>query len=266
VKLAVIGDPVAHSASPALFQGFFAEAGVAGSYEAIRVAAGDGARAIAELQAKGYRGVNVTTPLKEEALAACNRVVDPEAIEVDAANVLLFQDDGIHGFNTDTTGALYAVGDLIGREDIRDGDETRALGGTRVLVLGVGPTARAVIWKLRRHGAGVTVWNRTGERAGATARRYDVRVWDGEALDIVFSTLPPGAEIDPRVLDAARDARHVVDANYGPRATLAALLDREVSDGLALLGHSARESFRLFSMPRTERFWSGIEKAKLVWG
>jgi len=266
VKLAVIGDPVAHSASPALFEGLFREAGVAGSYEALRVAAGDGARAIADLRERGYRGLNVTTPLKEEALAACDRVVDPEAVEVDSANVLLFQDDGVHGFNTDTTGALYAVSELIGRDDLRDGDETRALTGTHVLVLGAGPTARAVIWKLRQHGASATIWNRTGERAGETARRYGIDIWDGRPVDITFSTLPPDAELDAQILAASQAARHVVDANYGSRATLASRLGREVVDGLAMLRHSARESFRLFSMPRSEQFRSGIEKAKLVWG
>jgi shikimate dehydrogenase len=267
VKLAVIGDPVAHSASPALFEGYFAATGIAASYEAIRVAGGDGARAIADLQMKGYRGLNVTTPLKEEALAACDGIVDPEAIEIGSANVLLFQEDGVHGFNTDTTGALYVVADLIGRDDLRDGDETQGLRGTRILVLGVGPTARAAIWKFKQHGANVSVWNRTSDRADAIAERYGAtRLKDGSPLDVVFSTLPPNADIDETVLAFAREARHVVDANYGPRATLAVLLDRDVIDGLAMLRHSARESFRLFSMPRTEQFRSGIEKARLVWG
>jgi len=267
VKLAVIGDPVAHSGSPALFDGFFSEAGVAGSYEAIRVAAGDGARAITELRDKGYRGLNVTTPLKEEALAACDRDSDAEAVAAQSANVLLFQDDGVHGFNTDTIGALRAVADALGRDDLRDDGETEGLHGTHILVLGVGPTARAAIWKFKQLGANVSVWNRTSDRAEAIFERYGAtRLKDVSPLDVVFSTLPPNADIDETVLAFAREARHVIDANYGPRATLAALLGRDVIDGLAMLRHSARESFRLFSMPRTEQFRSGIEKAKLVWG
>jgi shikimate dehydrogenase len=266
VKLAVTGDPVAHSASPKLFEGFFKEAGVAGSYEAIRVAAGDGKRAIDELRALGYRGLNVTTPLKEEAFAACDRVTDPEAVATESANVLLFQDDGIHGFNTDTTGALRAVAERTGHDDLRDDDQTRALRDLKILVLGAGPTARAVIWKLTQHGADVTLWNRTTARAKATAERYGITTWDGSDVDLVFSTLPPDAQLDDGVVAAARNARIVIDANYGPRATLGDRLGAEVTAGLGMLAHSARESFRLFSMPRKERFTSGVAKAKLVWG
>jgi shikimate dehydrogenase len=263
LKLAVIGDPVEHSASPALFGKFFDGAGVAGSYEAIRVPAGDGARAIAELRAQGYRGLNVTTPLKEEALAACDRVVDPEASIVDSANVLLFQDDGIHGFNTDAGGALHVVTEILGVEENRENPDL--LKRTRILVLGVGPTARAVMWKLVRYGADVSVWNRSADRARSTALRYKVGLWEGEAVDIIFSTLPPDGELDDHVARAARSAPTVIDANYGPRATLATRLGRDVIDGMLMLRNSALESFRLFSIPRGERFESGIAQVRLLW-
>ena len=282
MKLAVIGDPVEHSASPEFFRGFFDEAGVAGSYDAIRVEAGSGARTIAALRADGYRGLNVTTPLKEEALAACNRVVDLEAIAVASANVLLFQEDGIHGFNTDTTGALQAVAEVMGLEDLREDIEAaegsagvaalvseRAredLSGLRVLVLGVGPTARAVIWKLDQYGANISVWNRTIDRARVTAQRYKVSLWDGETVDVVFSTLPPDGELGGRIADVARAAPALIDANYGPRSTIGAQLGRNVTDGTSMLRSSARESFRLFSTPRSERFESGVTRARLVWG
>lgn|GEM_PF-503764 len=273
MKLAVIGDPVEHSASPEFFRGFFGEAGVAGSYDAIRVEAGAGARVIAALRADGYRGLNVTTPLKEEALAACNRVVDPEAIAVASANVLLFQEDGIHGFNTDTTGALQTVAEVLGIEDFREGVEgtLKVAGGSdlsalRILVLGVGPTARAVIWKLNQYGANVSVWNRTIERARATAEKYKVSLWDGETVDVVFSTLPPDGELGGRIADVARAAPTLIDANYGARSTIGAQLGRNVVDGTSMLLSSARESFRLFSMPRSERFESGVTRARSVWG
>lgn len=251
MKLALIGDPVAHSASPELHRGFLDEAGVEGSYEAIRVVAGQGASAIADLRARGYRGLNVTTPLKEEALVACDRLPDPLASLADSVNVVLFQDDGTYGFNTDAFGAWHSISDALGV----DSELTNAfeIVGVRIAVLGVGPTARAALADLKSRGASVSLWNRTRERAEAAAQRFDVGLWSGTPVDVVFSTLPPQAEIADAVIEAVRKAPVVIDANYGPRATLADHLSRPVIDGLSMLKHSALASFRLFSMPRGER-------------
>jgi shikimate 5-dehydrogenase len=120
-------------------------------------------------------------------------------------------------------------------------------------VLGVGPTARAALAHLKSHGANVSLWNRTRERAEAAAERFDVGLWNGSPVDVVFSTLPPKAEIAEAVADVVRNASIVIDANYGPRTTLADRLDRSVIDGLGMLRHSALASFRLFSIPRQER-------------
>ncbi len=252
MKLALIGDPVAHSASPALHRAFLEEAGVAGSYEAIRVAAGDGARAIADLRAAGYRGLNVTTPLKEEALVACERIVDPLAILADSVNVILFQNDATYGFNTDGFGAFHSICDALGIE-VEVLESSEVLEGVRIAVLGVGPTARAALGFLALHGAKLTIWNRTRERAEAAAERFGVSLWDGSEIDVILSTLPPDAQLDEQILTALRTTPTVIDANYGPRATLANLLAREVIDGISMLRHSARASFRLFSIPRSER-------------
>lgn len=251
LKLAVIGDPVAHSASPELHRGFLTEAGVDGSYEAIRVPSGAGGRVIRDLGAQGYRGLNVTTPLKEEALVACDRVPDPLAMLADSVNVILFQNDGIYGFNTDGIGALHSIADAlnIGEERAKPSE----VAGIRIAVLGVGPTARAALGYLKSHGAAVSLWNRTRERAEAAADRFDVKLWSGSPVDVVFSTLPPRAEIEDAVVEAARRAPIVIDANYGPRTTLADRLERSVVDGLGMLKHSALASFRIFSMSRQER-------------
>ena len=77
MKLALIGDPVGHSESPKLHAEFFAEAGMLGTYQAIRVPRGECAAAIERLRDEGYRGLNVTTPLKEEAFAACEPAAPP---------------------------------------------------------------------------------------------------------------------------------------------------------------------------------------------
>ena len=239
LKLAVVGDPVAHSASPHLHRGFLDEAGLPGTYEAIRVAAGDGAHQIAMLRRRGYTGLNVTTPLKEEAFAFVD-ARDAAALAAGAVNTIAFVGTLARGYNTDGIGALGALAEA-GLERVR---------GARVLVLGAGPTARASVVAFVAAGARVFVWNRTAERAQRIAATTTATVWDPErdgSVDAFFSTLSPGARFEDDALRATlATASIVVDANYADRSTLAATLGREVTTGLAMLRASARASFDLF--------------------
>ncbi len=238
LKLALIGDPVAHSRSPEYQRGFLSEAGLPGTYEAIRVTAGTCAERIDELRAAGYLGLNVTTPLKEEAFARAD-YRDPAATASGAVNTLILG-TSIEGYNTDGAGALGALRDVG-----LDGPP-----GKRILLLGAGPTARAVAFALTSAGAEVYVWNRTGARASALAHASGARLWPSTGrLDAVYSTLPPDAEIDdPGVRAARADVPLVIDANYGERATLGAHLERsDVHDGRAMLRASARASFDIFT-------------------
>ena len=237
LRLAVIGDPVAHSLSPQLHRGFFEERNIEGSYEALRVPAGDGRRVIAALRARGYHGLNVTTPLKEEAFAA-SQTRDAAARASGAVNTLVFG-KRIAGYNTDGAGALGALR-AAGLASVKD---------VRILVLGAGPAARAAIAALTSAGSRIVVWNRAPARIEPFANAQGARLWQpGAPVDALFAALAPGARFDDAaLLQALRAAPIAVDANYGPRATLAAVLERsDVCDGTAMLRASARASFELF--------------------
>ena len=236
LRLAVIGDPVAHSRSPALHRGFLAAEGRSGSYDALRVAAGDGARALEELRARDYAGLNVTTPLKEEAFARADWR-DPAARASGSVNTVVLG-RVIRGYDTDGIGALGVLRDA-GLLDIA---------AARVLVLGAGPTARAAIDALAAAGATLTLWNRTADRARAVARDLGVGTFaPGDRFDAAFAALAPNAALDDAALVASlHDAPLFVDANYGERATLARSLGRPGHDGTRMLEHSARASYDLF--------------------
>lgn len=236
LRLGLIGDPVEHSKSPALQAAMLRAAGLAGSYEAIRVPAGEAARAIDGLRARGYVGLNVTTPLKEEAFAQAGWR-DATALASGSVNTLVLGET-IEGHNTDGIGVVGALSDA-GLCD---------LAAAKVLVLGAGPTARAAIAALSAADALVSIWNRTPERAAAIARDFDAHVFTAAIVyDAVFAALPPdavpsGAEVRSAILAAPT----LVDANYGARATLAQALGRTGYDGSAMLEHSARASFELW--------------------
>jgi shikimate dehydrogenase len=139
---AVIGHPVAHSRSPALFARFAAASGVELAYEAIDVTPeGLEATLAAWRRDPDFVGCNVTLPHKERALALADRV-EPAARACGAANVLTHVGDTLVADNTDVAGVEAALAQA-----------GVALAGARVAVLGAGGAARAVAEAARRNGA-----------------------------------------------------------------------------------------------------------------
>lgn len=232
MKLALIGDPVEHSASPALQRGFLEEAGIDGDYAAIKVPRGLGAGAIHKLAAQEFTGCNVTFPLKEEAFETCDNLTD-EARRVRAVNTIFFG-RSIVGTITDGIGARTALEALL--------DESVAL--KRIGVLGYGATARAILAELQDNDAYTFVWGRDAASVESTCQSFEAKPWPAaNPPEIAVSTLPPDAELPADLVAQLRRCDVVMDANYGPRALLAQRLEREVIAGDAMLEAQARASF-----------------------
>ena len=175
MRLGVCGWPVAHSRSPAMHEAALAAIGLEGwSYQKLPLPPELFAETVRALPAAGFRGVNVTIPHKQAALALADTASDA-ARAIGAANTLTFERDGvISADNTDAPGLIAALG------------ERWDPAGRRVLVLGAGGAARAAVWALLQAGAvDVAVWNRTVERARALAGEIG-----GRAVET-----PPRAEI-----------------------------------------------------------------------
>jgi hypothetical protein len=113
--LGVCGWPVAHSRSPAMHEAALAEAGLPDwRYLKLPLPPGLFAETVRALPAAGFRGVNVTIPHKEAALALADAASDA-AREIGAANTLTFERDGaIHAENTDAPALIAALGDRVG--------------------------------------------------------------------------------------------------------------------------------------------------------
>jgi shikimate dehydrogenase len=166
-KLAVLGQPVAHSRSPAMQNAALAELGLAPewSYGAIEVAPRDFAELVGELAGTDdYLGVNVTVPHKLAALASAHEA-SAVARAIGAANTLTFADGRIAAENTDGVGIIDSL--------------PSSPAGKRALVLGAGGSARAAIWALKHAGAEVYVWNRTEASARALADEFGVELAAG---------------------------------------------------------------------------------------
>ena len=76
LRLAVLGDPVEHSRSPAIHRAAMAEVGLEGTYEARRANPADLADAVVEMRDGALDGFNVTMPLKAEAARLSDTLTD----------------------------------------------------------------------------------------------------------------------------------------------------------------------------------------------
>jgi shikimate dehydrogenase len=157
VVAGVAGAPVRHSLSPLMHNAWLQAAGLDGVYVAFAPHQ-DRFKAFAEgLRGGAIRGLNVTIPFKEQALAVADRA-SALAKAAGAANLLLFHEDGqVEARNTDGEGMLQAIAIQAPGFDI--------LGGP-VAVLGAGGAARGAVAALLE--AGVTdirLCNRTLDRA-----------------------------------------------------------------------------------------------------
>jgi shikimate dehydrogenase len=156
LRLAVIGDPVAHSASPQMHNAALAACGLAARYCRLHIRPEELRTALRLLSEKGFIGVNCTIPHKAAVLAAVD-AADGGARRAGGVNTVVLGEDGrLSGFSTDGPGFSRAVCEEFGVE-LRD---------VRVLVLGAaGGAGRAVAMECASAGARrLTLLNRSVEK------------------------------------------------------------------------------------------------------
>jgi shikimate dehydrogenase len=191
---------------------------------------------VRSLPASGYRGINVTIPHKEAALALAGGAT-AAAAAIGAANTLTFGKDGIEADNTDAQGFLDALG--------------RPVEGMTALVLGAGGAARAIAWALREAGAReVSVWNRTPGRGRRLADDLGVRaVGRAEPAELLVNATSVGlhgSAADLPLSDVG-DPELVADLVYGddppPVSAWATARGTRLVDGLEVLVRQGALSF-----------------------
>lgn len=128
---AVIGNPVAHSMSPAIHNAAFAALGLDFVYVAFKVE--DLPGALAGMKAlENFRGLSITIPHKIEAMSLVDSVA-AEDQKIGAINTVVNDSGNLHGCGTDGPGACKAVIDA-----------GSAIDGRQILFLGAGGAARAI--------------------------------------------------------------------------------------------------------------------------
>jgi shikimate dehydrogenase len=152
--LALIGQPVGHSLSPAMHNAAFVADGLDFVYVCLDVDPGELLAAVRGLEALKLRGFNVTMPHKRAMVPLVDEL-DEEARISGALNTVVIEASGLRGFNTDGGGMVMACQEA--------GIE---LSGRSVLLLGAGGTAAAIAVAFGKAGVGeLHIANRNVERA-----------------------------------------------------------------------------------------------------
>lgn len=250
----VVGAPVRHSLSPLIHNAWLAAAGVDGVYVPFSPPADGFTAFVKGLRGGAVRGLNVTLPFKEEALAAADDI-SPRAKLAGAANLLVFTAEGaIMADNTDGLGLLHAFQAQAPGFDPKAGP---------VVIVGAGGAARGAAAAFVDAGAPqIRIVNRTLLRAEQIAGELGERVVPlpldrtGEALDgaiAVINATSAGLSGDGDFdvpLQAAPAGAVVMDMVYKPLKTpflaRAEALGRRTVDGLEMLIGQAIPSFEAF--------------------
>lgn len=112
-RLAVLGHPVSHSASPKLHQPALDAFGINASYVRLEVEPGNLPQAFALMRELNFIGCNVTVPHKFEAMSCCSNVA-PQAKLLGAVNTVVFSETETLGHNTDGPGFIAAIEEAFG--------------------------------------------------------------------------------------------------------------------------------------------------------
>lgn len=251
-RYAVVGNPIAHSKSPAIHRIFATQTGEPIQYDTQLAEPASFAEDVTAFFALGGKGMNVTVPFKEEAYLYADALTERGRL-AKAINTLVLQADGsILGDNTDGAGFIC---DLL-----RLGWD---VDGKRVLILGAGGAVRGIMHPLlQSRPAEVVIANRTEYRAENLALAFEpygeVRgcgydAIGGGAFDIVINGTSSSlnGEVPPVTPTVFASHTCVYDLMYANEPT--AFLEwarslgvQDTADGLGMLVGQAAEAFRVW--------------------
>ena len=157
-KFAVIGDPISHSKSPKLHEQFGDEFELTLSYEKFQTHVTELENRVNTLINSGYRGFNITLPLKEEMfrIGMLRRYSFSEkAIRAQSVNTVSIEKSNIFLDNTDGIGLMNSLKKRYGYDILKK----------NILIIGAGGATRGILGPmLDADPATITVSNRSIEK------------------------------------------------------------------------------------------------------
>jgi len=266
IRLAVIGDPVAHSLSPTMQNAALQDRQIDAQYTKLHIKPDELEEALVLIRENEFVGVNVTLPHKQRVFDLMNEC-DQQAKDVGAVNTIAIRNQKTIGFNTDGIGFAQAIREEFS-VDLKD---------LRILVAGAGGVARAIASECGKQGCErLVIANRTTARAmelvrqlqnffvgpkvlGPVSRLQAIGLTESELraqiphTDLLVNATSLGLErSDPNPIGAHLLEPHlmVYDTVYLPRRTTLLLAAEQAgaraANGLSMLLHQGARAFEIW--------------------
>lgn len=246
----IIGDPVGHSLSPLMHNVAYEAVGLGEQfvYLASNVHVSKMKEVISSIRTLGIVGLTCTVPHKIAVIPYLDEI-DETARKIGAVNSVLQKDGKLKGHNTDWIGAITPL------------KKRTKLNGKKVLVLGAGGAARAVVYGLLRERSQVTVVNRTTEKARALAEEFgcayatDVNGGIIASQDIIINTtsvgMHPNEHATPINGEGLHSGQILMDIVYAPYETAFLTLGKKagarIIHGTEMLLYQGTAQFELYT-------------------
>lgn len=251
----MIGDPVAHSLSPAMHQPALDALGIPATYERWHTLPADLPLRVESLRAPDILGANVTVPHKLAVMALVEEV-SSSAQRAGAVNTIVNRTGHLFGDNTDIYGFQNALTAALGERQVQN-----------AIILGAGGAARAAVLALEAMNTRrIMVVNRNHDRAerlrsDLTPAPVEIASPDDGWLqanlpfaDVVVNATslgwaPGETPLAGHWLDLLPESAVVFDMTYRETEFLRAARERDLraADGLAMLVHQGARAFTLFT-------------------
>ncbi|MBN2706658.1 MAG: shikimate dehydrogenase, partial [Deltaproteobacteria bacterium] len=202
------------------------------------------------VRALGIDGLSVTLPHKQSVIDCLDEVAE-DARAIGAVNTVVNRQGRLFGYNTDAPGALSALRRKIDPQ------------GRRVLILGAGGAARALVYALTGSGGRVAIVNRGLQRARELAHDFAAEVLTLAdipefAPEVIINTTSvgmfPASVQTPLLEEFLQSGMVVMDIVYNPLTT--SLLQAAVRRGAAII-----DGLEMFVAQGALQFelWTGVE-------
>lgn len=237
---ALLGYPVAQSIGHIFHNQRFAKKNQNAVYVKLKVAPEILSQSISLLKQLPFINFSVTIPHKETIIAHLDYVQE-DAKKMGAVNTIVVQEGKYRGFNTDGMASI----DVLSKKT--------TLKNKKILVLGAGGSAKAIVYALRTHGAKITICNRTLARAQTVAKNQgadcdaitfsQLFARKKSAFDIILNTLPADAfatHCAQWKIPLAQDAKKIaMDIALQPARTKTVFLTQAAARGYVCISGEA---------------------------
>lgn len=207
-KFSLIGNPISHSKSPALFSAAYP----AGAHTYTLLEASTCALAMERFKEEGFSGSNVTSPFKDEVM---EYICFPDNISstLGSANTILVKDGKLHSYNTDYYGVINTLTDSLNTTSPQWKENPPT-----ALVIGAGGAGKAAALAVRDMGMKVYFANRSSHAAAPFASKIGVEYIPLEQIPLVLPqtgivVYNLAMEIEP-LRHANLNGKMVFEANY----------------------------------------------------